>query len=783
LSPRGQLTIAVFCLGAVAVFAGFVDHIYPLRTWLAWRTLAVWMWVLVLHTACLGLGARITIGWLEVRDRPALETLTLSFTVGVVGWILILYVLGALGLYGRPLVFVLPMPLAAAGFAPLRDSARRWREDRGVAASPWSVLGVAIAAFGVLCLGLMYLQLFSPDTLNYDSTWCHLTVAQDYAREGRIVPFAADYAKNVPQLTPMFHLFGFLAPGLNQPLRWMFALHNEFALFLWTLVGVAATVRWIVGEDAPRGPIWAAFFLFPGIFVYDSNIGGAADHALAFFALPIVLATARLGGRPTTRNAILWGAVVGGAILTKYQAVYIVLPAMALLALLWLSRRRPFVRDFDAGEFQPLGQLARTAAVAVLAVAVIAAPHFLRNLVFYKNPVYPFMQNVFTASTPRTPDSVYLVSHVFTDVNWQPKGTLVEKLINAVKVFFQFSFVPHYYFEFHHNVPSFGSLFTLLLPIVPFLGHRPRLWAVVGVASASIFIWAFTFLVDRNLQTFLPILVAATGAVIILAWRAGPIARFGLVPLVAMQVLWGGDAFFHSGHDRLRSAVDLIRSGYAGTASTRFAGYRTSYVKLGEALPRDATVLLHAAHVNLGINRRIVLDAAGFQAMLDYRPIRSLAELDAHYRSRGVTHIVRELGQSPGASKQEEVLFSLYVSRYATPLGTFGGLELFAMPKAPPPLDPSDRVVMLGVRGYEDGVYGIDQLGAYERLVDVAPRYPRPMTPLGADPAAWSTFIRDSMAVVVGNSRPVPPQLLTDLGANDRLSPIAPGGLSIYGRR
>jgi hypothetical protein len=774
-----QLAVAVLCLGGVGVFASFVDPIYPIRTWLAWPTFAIWGWVALLHATCLGLGARVTIDWLRVRDRPPLETLTLAMAVGVVGWVLLMYIVGALGLFGRALVFVLPPPLIWAGAGPLRASVTRWREERVGSLAPRSALSTGIAAFGVLCLGLMYLQLFSPDSLNYDSTWCHLTVAQDYAREGRIVPFPADYAENVPQLTPMVHLFGFLAPGLNQPLRWMFALHDEFAFFLWTLVGVSATVCWIIGEDTPRGPVWAAFFLFPGIFVYDSNLGGAADHLLAFFALPIFLATSRLGAQPTNRNAILWGLVCGGAILTKYQAVYVILPATALLAIRWCARGRPIARAFDRGEAVAFKQLAQTAIVAGAALTVVIAPHFLRNLIFYKNPVYPLMQDVFTASTPRVPGGSFLVAHVFTDVNWVPKGTLVEKLINASKLFFKFSFLPHYSFEIHHDAPFFGSLFTLLLPVVPFFGRRPRLWAVVGCASGAILIWALTFLVDRNLQTFLPLLVAATGAILVLAWRTGIVARVGLVPLVAMQLVWSGDAFFRSGYDRMRSAFDLIGSGYAGTAATRFAGYRSSYVTLGEALPRDATVLLHASHVHLGINRRVVLDWAGFQGMFDYRSVRSLAALDALYRSHGVTHIVRESGQRLASTKQEDVLFALYVGRYATSLGNFRGLELYALPPTPPPADPRDHVVMAGVHGYDDGIYTIDQLGAYEGLLDIAPSYPHPEAPFG-DPAGYRHLVHESLAVIVGNARTPPPLLMTEASLGAGRSPLSPGGLTIY---
>lgn len=782
---RAPLAIAAICVLGVVVFAAVVGRVYAPRAWLAWRVLTLWAWVLAMHAACLGLGARVTLDWLRVRDRPALETLALSMAVGVVGWVLLLYVLGALGLYGTALVFVLPPPLIWAGVAPLRRELPRWRAE-GASRAPWSPLSVAVAAFGVLALGLMYLGAFSPDALNYDSMWCHLPVAQDYAREGRIVPFPADYAENVPQLTPMLHLYGFLAPGLNQPLRWMFALHDEFALFLWTLVGVAAAVRWALARDGRPAPgaTWAAYFLFPGLFVYDSNLGGAADHVLAFFAVPVLLATVRLGARPTRRNAILWGVVAGGALLTKYQAVYVIAPAAALIAGLWLTRRRPLARDFEPApaEAATSRQLGLTALVAAAALALVVAPHFLRNLVFYANPVYPFMQDVFRGSRPTSPDAAFLVSHVFTDVNWQPKGTFLERLLHAGKVFFTFSFVPHYYPQgFHRGTPTFGSLFTLLLPVIPFLGRRPRLWAVAGCASAAVVLWALNFLVDRNLQTFLPWLVVTTAAVVVLSWRAGAAARLGLIPLVALQLVWGGDALF-AGAERVGSAVDLIRSGSTGGAAGRFAGYRAPYVKLSDALPRDATVLLHASHLHLGIDRRVLLDWAGFQSLFDYHRVRSLAQLDALYRANGVTHIVREVAQRPAPTKQEEVLFALYVGRWAKSVGVFGGLELYALPSTPPPRDAADRVVVVGVRGYAPGVYTIDQLGAYETLLDVRTAAPWPVAPISNDPGTWPALVRGSLAVVIGSAGAVPAAFVDQTAAVMQPSPLSPNGVRIYGK-
>src|SRR6185295_2774536 len=167
-------------------------------------------------------------------------------------------------------------------------------------------IATAVIVFGVLCLGLLYLQAMTPDALDYDPRWYHLTVAQDYAREGKIVPFPADYPKCYPHLASLVYTWGFLVPGLNDPLRWMLALHNEFCLFLWTLVGVAAGVAWLVEKARVRGA-WVAFFLFPGIFLYDSHIGGGADHVVAFFAVPLFLAALRAASDLSPRRCALVG--------------------------------------------------------------------------------------------------------------------------------------------------------------------------------------------------------------------------------------------------------------------------------------------------------------------------------------------------------------------------------------------------------------------------------------------------------------------------------------------
>ena len=56
----------------------------------------------------------------------------------------------------------------------------------------------------------------------------------------------------------------------------------------------------IVPNSSGKPPAaWTPFFLFPAIFVYSSNLGGAADHVLAFF-VPLILSSGGNSGSQAT---------------------------------------------------------------------------------------------------------------------------------------------------------------------------------------------------------------------------------------------------------------------------------------------------------------------------------------------------------------------------------------------------------------------------------------------------------------------------------------------------
>jgi hypothetical protein len=560
------------------------------------------------------------------------------------------------------------------------------------------------------------------------------------------VPFPGDYSKNVPQLAALLRTWVFSVPGLSQPaLRWMLCLHQEFALFLWTLAAVAAATRFLLRDPRVRGA-WVAFYLFPILFVYDHNLGGAADHIAAFFALPGLVAAGRLLERLELRRAAALVACMAGGFLTKYQAFYWILPIALVVGARWALQLLQLRRAPGASEDRrALGWLPLWIASGF---ALLVLPHFLRNWVFYRNPLYPFAQQLFSATRPSVDSAAYLFNNIFVDLRWVPQGSFWHRLRHALRLAFTFSFKPHY--SFTGDAPVFGSLFTLLLPAL--LCVRERGLALLGafVSLSTLVLWGYTFNVDRNLQIFMPLLVATTAALLIGVLRLGVLARLAIAPLVLFQIVWGADAIFYSSKDRIQAALELIVSGFNGGASTRFDGYRAPYLQIGEALPEDAKVLLHMSHVSLGIDRELVLDWAGFQGLISYSQLHNMHELSELYRSHGITHLLYTPGERADSSIQGEIVFQSLVRWLGPPLTQAGGLRLLRLSEAAPPIEPAYRVLTLELFGYGSGVFPIDRLNTIEYLPGGELWYAAPEAPAPADAEGLAALNVD--AVVVGSS-------------------------------
>ncbi|HTM46389.1 MAG TPA: hypothetical protein VL137_15620 [Polyangiaceae bacterium] len=783
--------ILLLCSVAGYYYARYLNAAYSIRDWFIWPTLLLWAYNAVLFAAFTSAGMRV-LRLLRVRG-PQLEQFAFAVPIGVVVFCLGMYLIGSIGLFSLWPAVALAVLLIASGAEPTLRFARRaikgWPTpdlaDQAVLRRGIRLLALG---YGALCLILLYLPVLTPQTLNFDSQWCHLTVAQDYAREGRLIAFDGDYARNHPQLASLIHTWGWLLPMPSLMQRWTMPLHTEFFIVVFGLPAIAAMARYLLMQRQLR-MAWVGYFLFPAIFVYDMNIGGSSDHFFGFFIAPLFIAVARSAVSFDRRYLSLAAIFAAGALLTKYQAAYI-LPIMALVLVVALAAQLRLIPGLSKLKqwWRIRSRVVETSRIVVARQPVynllwatglfclLVSPHFIRNWICYHNPVYPFAQDFFH-STPSFPKASYYVENIFKDDNWRPHGTLKETLWESLQLTFTFSFSPHYYF-FKPTWPNFGSLFTLSIPFLIFLKRSRRLWLGTLVCLGAVFLWAFTFRVDRNLQGFVPLIAATTIALLARAWELGFFARVGVVGLCLLQIAWGGDALFYSQYPRLDAAINLFRNGYEGSVSSRYQEH--PLVAVGKTLPKNAKVLYHRDRPTLGLNRAVALDYIGSQGLFNYDDVSSLPQLLDHWRHGGLTHVMYDIGsQSSDSSRHMDILFHefLRASGGGRSFGGYGVVDIRNLKVSHWPHDY--QVISVGTPGYANGIYPLGLMNSVEDLPARFHHYPTPPRLLPTDDAGLREAFTQASAVLIQSA------LITDairplLNERFALAKTLGGYFSIY---
>jgi len=694
---RHLLLACLLVVGAVHLRNTIEPH-YPVKHWLAWRYLGYWAASLGWLASSVAVGHRV-VRLLAPSPLPLLEQLSLDFAVGVNVFGFAVFAVGVAGLL-YPAAFVLiPLGLlAAGGLGPWRYFARAVHRHRrsGGLGHDLGVWGWAAVLFGVLALALIYFGILSPQNISFDSRWKHLAMAQHYAAVHRIERYPEGwYPGSAPQLASYLYTWALILPKARFFDRLELAQHVEFVGFAFSLLGIPALVRRLAPEVSSASS-WAARFLFPGIFLYDANLGGGADHVAAFFTAPILLQLFRFQRRFDRRHALLLAFPIAGAILTKYSSAFelIAFPVLAVTArALWLAVPRFRERAGAAPRAWLVGPL-----VCIAAGLVFTAPLWLKNWIWYGDPLYPLLNTVFRGK-PWDAAARVLYDHSYRTQHWKPTHDL-NGLKESIVALWDWSFHPHDWKKFHGTVPVVGSLFTLLCVTVPMFGKRWRLWSVLAATHLGIFLWYWTNHQDRYLQTLMPWMVAVTAALLGLLWREGWLVRGPVVLLAGLQLLWGSDVPFIPGHVFLkvpaRASIDLVSSGYQKKYEERFSLF--DYEEAGRQLPKNARVLLHEQHPHLGLQRPAVHDWVSWQAGIDYAGLGHPAKVDARFREFGVTHLLWQDKASGYDSVGGDLLFRAYAHRYAKNPRKIAGFWIADLPDAPLPEDVAwnDEVLFLG---------------------------------------------------------------------------------------
>jgi hypothetical protein len=241
--PWKQAAAALGALGLGAwgavVLWFFLDHLQPLwgPSAASLKTLALAL--LSLYAFCfLGwrLGRRL-FPWLD-EETDALERSLLELAIGVAVIAAALFLAGAVGLYSRPLGWViLGLSLGGRHHLFIAEQRRRWGRFRGGRPSP-------AAAVILLFAGAMTLVASLAPAVSQDSLVYHLAVPARYLETGRLQHVEGNFFSAFPQNVEMLFLLGLMLEGdsLAQWYHWMLGAASALA--------VAALSRRIAGAAA-----------------------------------------------------------------------------------------------------------------------------------------------------------------------------------------------------------------------------------------------------------------------------------------------------------------------------------------------------------------------------------------------------------------------------------------------------------------------------------------------------------------------------------------------------
>lgn len=731
------LAVTLVLVAATLFFGAFVHRYYPIQQWLFWRYAGYCLLVAAWAVCCLAFGHELVCRFCPWLAKT--EQLTVGLAVGVLSFGLAIFFIGLVhGLHPVTAV-LLPLVFLAVG------AKRTWRDVRRLARRRhWGVRRefdlrfVPVWLLGLLGVGVLYFCILSPETFTFDTRWYHMPMGQRYALSGKVARFDEGFwMAAFPHLLSYIYAWVFLLPGLVIFDRMEVGVHIEFALFVAILVQIPVVVRRLA-PAAPRQLSWCVRLAFPGLYLYDSNLNAGADHVAAFFVLPLALATLRAWPRFEWRRVALCGALVGAVALVKYTAWNVCATAGILLGLrgLWLGSVR---RRWSA--WPALGVLG-------LSVLLVSAPHWLKNWVWYGDPLYPQLAGLLD-SHPWGPE--FAARRADLDGIRRGASLDLEGLKAALASTLTFSFVPNDWEFFHRDVPIFGSLFTLTLPLLPLLKRAGRIWGIYLAAMLAVVFWYLLAHYDRYLQTVVPLMAAGTAAALGLAWKMGTAPRLAVAGLLALQVIWGSDTPFIRSHNQigmdspLRHVAQWLASGHEQRKG-RLALFQPMPA-IGKLIPKDAVVLTHDTLLILGMDRNWVTDQN--QGLISYGRLRTPRAIHEQLRALGVTHLVWPDVSVAVDSIAGDLAFFGYAQRFTKNQQRHAGYTIGTLPELPPPLTAADpEVAYYGCgQNYQQGWYRLSDL--QRRLSGMKP--PRAHGSLrGADAASE----RADFVVVERDCRP-----------------------------
>ena len=380
---------------------------------------------------------------------------------------------------------------------------REIRQDKIQAILMIAIIGVGLSAL---------IQGMAPPN-DYDSLMYHLSYPQHDVELGRIaVPWARDSGVRTGLFPAMMsNMSRFALALMNEGVAQM--LHGVFGLLA---AAATAALAWRLKMSKSAGLLAALLFLSIRFVVWEMATV-EVDIALATFTVLAMLAYTAWREHETAGIAAIFGLMIGGALLTKYQGY----PVAAVFGPLMLYDRFITRKSWSGLLIGPA------------AAFVVIIPHLIRNLIITGNPLFPLLNNAFNPDKP-----VYFQDSLFS--SYGPGKGLFDLLLAP----WNFSIMPMQYFD--GMVLGAPYLLALVPLIVLIPSNAKRLRPMLSVLIGFYIIWFYALNQQvRFLSPAMPLLAVLATVGAISLWQAVRNNR-GLkaVYIALMSILFINQAMF-----------------------------------------------------------------------------------------------------------------------------------------------------------------------------------------------------------------------------------------------
>ncbi|HKF59698.1 MAG TPA: glycosyltransferase family 39 protein [Blastocatellia bacterium] len=577
---------------------------------------------------------------ISLAYESAAEEISFSvmFGVGIVG--LIILALGLAGLLAPvPVTLSIGLLMILSG----QEVPRIFQllKEGVTAATSTKLRFILTILFGVLVLVFAIRAITPPHTP--DEAIYHLSVTKRFVDQGRILPVEDNWAGNMPFLVQMLYAICLMAGADIAAKVLSFCLALVCSLSLYGFSRRFLTRR--VG-------VLSMFSFFAAGMVVEVAVTSRIDVSLAgmlFLAIYSMMVYLESGRRQWLyASAVLSGFGLG----IKYSAAIVI----CFLGIMFLVES--LVRRRDDGITAIKRGMLYTAIVAA-----VAAPWFIKNFIWFRNPVYPFITGEAADIRPGQlryfgpDDQAKLDAHferartempdVAADRERQMADAASKQLDRHPLRFWEYFIRPDAY-----NMAEEGHYPNYLFVLAPLMVFvRKNRWLTwLGVFSVFYFIAAVN--VSWVARMLLPIYPALTlisaytltelAAVISRNRQRQPYRSIALVvPVLAVAIVLGFTVLFSTLESIRTNDLGFIKGDLTRTEYMKqFYYYPPSYY-INNSTPENSRVMMIGAQTCYDLKRDYIADTNWDSTEWRRLLVRNgtIEQLNQELRRRGVTHV------------------------------------------------------------------------------------------------------------------------------------------------